>query len=257
MSVVTKDFTAAGNGDAFTLPPGRSASYAVAGTFTGFAKLQRSNTQGQTWQTEKQGAADTGISGTVKNEGTSDLWLRFVVEDTDSETPVTGTVETSLADVPVGVRKIILNAGAASKAGTSSGWATAAVDSKSLATLAASLSSKALVVPVPGLAVGDTIVGFHLVGQIESAGNAVVVDAALRKHTAAAADVADAAVASMTQLSVSADTILSAANTRKGNIEEVVGIDETFYILITGTTLGSTDIALQGVVVEVVPAPVS
>ena len=94
----------------------------------------------------------------------------------------------------------------------------------------------------------------HLVGQIESGGNAVTVDVSLRKMTAAAADVTDAAVASMTQLSVTADTIMSTSNTAITGQTEVVGADETFYLLITVTTGASTDIALQGAVVTVTTA---
>jgi len=62
--------------------------------------------------------------------------------------------------------------------------------------------------------------------------------------------VTDASVDTITQLSVVADTIMSATNTRKAGITEVVGADETYYVLITATTGASTDIALQGVAIE-------
>lgn len=55
-------------------------------------------------------------------------------------------------------------------------------------------------------------------------------------------------------MSVTADTILSSANAGKTGLTEVVGSDETFYILITATTAGSTDIALQGAVITITEA---
>lgn len=143
-------------------------------------------------------------------------------------------------------QKRIYNTGA--KVGATSGWVLgAATNVGRFATLPASQTGSTLVVYLNNLKVGDTITGFHLVGQIESAGNAVTVDANLRKLTAAAADLSDASVASITQLSVTADTIMSASNTAVGSLTEVVGADETFYVLITSTTLGSTDVDLQGV----------
>lgn len=148
-------------------------------------------------------------------------------------------------------QKYLVPATGLAKVGGTSGWVAAPADNISLVTCPASQTGSTLVVPVVGLKVGWTITGFHLVGQIESAGGTVTVDADLRKHTAAAADVVDASVGAITQLSVTADTIMSASNTRKASLTEVVGADETFYVLITATTAGSTDIALQGVAVEV------
>lgn len=249
----SQSLTAKGGTIEFTLKPGESATYSASGTFTGFASLQRSRNGGASWETVTTGAADTAISGTVKNETPLPEAYRIYLADTDAETPVTGTLDVVLNEVLATVKRTF-NAGVLAKAATSSGWATAAVDALSLATLAASLTSKKLVVPITGLKVGDTITGFHLVGQVESAGNNVVIDAELRKHTAAAADVADASVGSITQLTVAADTILSSANAGKTGLNEVVAADETFYILITGTTGSATDIALQGVALTIAEA---
>lgn len=151
-------------------------------------------------------------------------------------------------------QKFLTNAAGQAKAGTTAGWVVAAGDNIGLVTLPASQTGSTLVVPINGLKVGDTITAFHLVGQIESAGGAVTVDAGLRKHTAAAADVADASVGTITQLAVTADTIMSSANTEKAALTEVVGADETFYVLITATTAAATDIALQSVAVTVTQA---
>ncbi len=136
------------------------------------------------------------------------------------------------------------------KIGATAGWTLGggAVDTGLMATMVASQTAGTLIVPIPGLKVGDTITAFSVVGQIESAGGAVTLDAALRKITAAAADVVDASVGAITQISVTADAIVSAA---KSALAEVVAADETFYALLTGTTAASTDIALQGLTVTV------
>jgi hypothetical protein len=143
-----------------------------------------------------------------------------------------------------------------SKVGGTAGWTVGggAVNTGLTATLPASQTASTLVVPIPGLKVGDTITSFHLIGQIESAGATCTVDADLRKLTAAAADVADASVGAITQLSVTADTIMSATNTNKASLTEVVGADETFYVLLTGTTAALTDVALQGIAITVTEA---
>ena len=142
------------------------------------------------------------------------------------------------------------------KVGATSGWVVNAADNlNSLARCPASQTSSTLVVPISGLKVGDTITSFHLVGQVESGGNAVTIDAALRKQTSAAADLVDASVGAMTQLvltgGTAVDTILSVTNTNKASLADVVGADESFYVLITATTAGSTDIDLQAVAVTV------
>jgi len=138
------------------------------------------------------------------------------------------------------------------KVGATAGWTVGAADNLGLmATLPASQTASTLVVPVP-VKVGDTITSFSLIGQIESAGNTATLDANLRKITSAAADVTDASLDSITQVSVTADAIVSASKTL--GTPEVVGENETFYILITGTTAASTDVALQGVSITVTEA---
>jgi len=100
-----------------------------------------------------------------------------------------------------------------------------------------------------GVKVGDTITAFKIVGQIDSAGNAVTLDAELRKLTSAVDGVADVSVDSITQISVSADTIV--ADEKVLGTPEVVAADETYYVLVTGTTGATTDIELQGATVTV------
>ena len=136
--------------------------------------------------------------------------------------------------------------------GATAGWATtgATLNTHTLATLPASQTASTMTVPVTGIKVGDKINAFYAVGQIESAGGTVTLDIALRKQTMAAAEPTDAAVGSITQISVTADTIISTANARKAELDVTVAADEIYYFLITATTGGSTDIRLHGLVVE-------
>lgn len=129
------------------------------------------------------------------------------------------------------------------KAGTTAGWVVNAGDNLWEHTLPASQSASTLVLPVSGLHVGDTITAFQCEAQIESAGGAVTLDGDLRKLTNVAADPSDASVGTWTQVSVTADT---KAEPEKASLAEVVAADERFYILVTATTAGSTDIRLLG-----------
>lgn len=140
-------------------------------------------------------------------------------------------------------RKRQINIGA--KIGATAGWTIQTNDDLGLlATCQASRTAATLIVPISGLLVGDMITRFNVFGQIESAGNTVLLDAELRKHTAATADVTDTLVAAMNQLSVTADTTLLRG---AGSLTEIVADDETFYVLFTATTGALTDIALQGI----------
>ena len=146
---------------------------------------------------------------------------------------------------------------AGAKVGTTAGCVVAAADNKnSLARCPASQTAATLVVPITGLRVGWIITGYYLVGQIESGGNTATVDAAMRKQTTAAADLTDGAVTNgaITQVSVTADTIISSANAGVTGVSDTIGADETFYVLITITTAASTDVDLQAVNVIVTEA---
>lgn len=150
------------------------------------------------------------------------------------------------------INRRIINVGA--KVGATAGWVLGdgAVDKGLMATLPASQTTATLVVPVPGLMVGDTITAFHAIGQIESAGGDVTLVINLRKHTAAAADVSDASVGTVTLAHTdNNDVVVDSTNTSVTGLTEIVAQNETFYFLITGTTDAATDIALQGVAVEV------
>ena len=116
------------------------------------------------------------------------------------------------------------------------------------ARLPASETAQKFTIPISGLKVGDELVAFRIVGQIESAGATATLDADLRKVTKAAADVTDASVGAITQVSVAADTAVDAAKTLAA--VTTVAADFQYYVLVTGTTAGSTDIAVIGIEVD-------
>ena len=266
MSTQTQALTAAGVTAAVSVQPGESIKYSSTGTFTGDFRFQRSSNQGAAWIDIEMPAVDTNVVGaTLKNETKAEQRFRFYIADdyrTDPENPVavSGTVTTvitddieALVDTAGYAKHLVVNAAGLAKVGGTAGWVVAAADNIALVTCPASQTGSKLVVPIPALKVGTKIVGFHLAGQVENTANAALtIDAALRKHTAAAADVADASVGAITQFTAAADAILSGSNTRKGDLTEVVAADETFYVLITATTGAGVDIALQGVVLEVI-----
>lgn len=130
------------------------------------------------------------------------------------------------------------------KVGAAAGWVLGGANNLPyVATVAASQSAGTLVIPLDGLKVGDTITGFRIVAQVESAGGTVTIDAALRAVTNVAAEPTDAAIGTgMTQVSVTADTAVSATKT---GLTEVVASGKSYYLLITATTGSSTDIILQ------------
>lgn len=192
----------------------------------------------------------TGSGFTVEGLGDGDMsWPKDFALKNSSGTALFSADSTGVTGLTRVSQKRLVQVGA--KVGATSGGVVKAADNKnSLYRVPASQTGSTIVVPIPFLKVGDTLTGFHLVGQIESGGNTCTVDADLRKQTAAAADLTDASVGAMTQLSVVADTIMSATNTRKASLSDTVGADETFYVLITVTTAAATDVDGQAVAIE-------
>ena len=130
------------------------------------------------------------------------------------------------------------------KVGSAAGWTLAGADNLPyIATMAASQTAGTLVIRLGGLQIGATITGFKIVAQVESAGGTVTIDAAVRAVTNVAAEPTDAAITgTFTQVSVTADTAVAQAS---GAMTEVVTSGKSYYLLITATTAGSTDIILQ------------
>lgn len=116
-----------------------------------------------------------------------------------------------------------------------------------VATCAASQTGATFCIPL-NLKEGDIITGFTVSGQLESAGNTATLDADLRATTAAAADLSDASVGAITQVSKDADYLIADSKT---GLDHTVISGNSYYVLITVTTAASTDVALQGVEVTV------
>jgi hypothetical protein len=152
-------------------------------------------------------------------------------------------------DVARASQKVFIPA-AIGKVGATAGFVTGGANN-AMVTCPAEQTASTFVIPVLGLKPGFTITGFHLNGQIESAGGAVTVDADLRKITVVASGSTHASVGAMAQLAVTADTAMGVSNTAKGGLSEVVASGETFYVLVTATTAASTDIELNGIAVIV------
>ena len=125
--------------------------------------------------------------------------------------------------------------------GATAGWVLGAIDTGVMGTVAASQTASTLVVPISGLHVGDTITGFTVHAQVESAANTVTIDGDLRNIDNTAADPVDASVGAITQVSVTADTAVAQAKT---GLSHVVLATDSYYILLTVTTGVSTDVRL-------------
>jgi hypothetical protein len=134
---------------------------------------------------------------------------------------------------------------------TAGGAVNAADDLNSAARVPAGQTAATLVFYIDGVPVGSHISAIAVIGQIESAGNTATVDAALHKQTVAAAGFTTGAVTGggITQVSVTADTALSAVNAGKTGITETVGADESHFVLVTVTTAASTDVDIMGIAV--------
>ena len=112
-----------------------------------------------------------------------------------------------------------------------------------VATCAAAQTAATFCIPVTSLQMGDEIAGFTISGQLESGGNTATVDADLRVTTAAAADLTDASVVAITQISKTADYLINDASAA---CSQIVGGGQCYYILVTVTTAADTDVAIQG-----------
>lgn len=250
MSAVSKSFTAVGVGQGLSVKHGDSFAYSISGTFVGTVILEHSVGGVDAWipmnpAISATAAASGNVVVSLPDQGAA--LFRFRCSAFTSGTIVT-SITASRSQKSV-VRHVSVPGQA--KAGATSGWVVAPAADTALVTCPANSTASTLVVPLPEFKVGDKLMGFYLVGQIESGGNTATVDADLRVMTAAAADVTDASVASMTQLSITADTVMSRSNTLKEGFEHIVAVDESFYMLITATTGVATDIAMQALALRV------
>jgi hypothetical protein len=163
----------------------------------------------------------------------------------------TGTTTTSWTAEAKGSETMVIPLPGPAKVGATAGWVITAGTNIGHATLPASQTNSTLVVSMPDLNVGDTITGWGVGGQVESAGGNVTLTGDLRKLTNAAADNTDASLSTDNVGTLTADTIISQANLGATGLTEVVAADESFYLLLTGTTAALTDIDLTHVILQV------
>lgn len=176
----------------------------------------------------------------------------FNLEDPSIAAPIERQVTLPQMQTLMARRTTQFNLQARPKVGATAGWDVSPAGNVGLmATLAAGNAGSTMVVAVFPLAHGQTIRSFSLSGSIQSGGNAATLDASLRKITAAAAGGVDALVASMTQLAVNANTIVSSANALKDGLAEVVVEGVSYYILITATTGAACTMQLQDIDITV------
>lgn len=275
MATVSTSFEATGVSAQLLVAHGASFTYDVSGTFVGTVVLERTQDGGTTFEVITSKAAAASGTVLVETSARGHAGYRFRCSAFTS-----GTIVTSLADAedlvqqvtnPQGTvlfkivedsvstlvrtsQKRLIPVDGVAKVGATAGFVVNGAANTAMATCPAEQTASTLVVPIHGLKVGDTITGFHLIGQIESAGGTVTVDANLRSLTAVAADSTDASIASITQLSVTADTAMTSTNTSKESLSTVVSAGAIYYILITATTGATTDIQLLGVAVTVTEA---
>lgn len=104
--------------------------------------------------------------------------------------------------------------------------------------LPASTGASTWVVPVI-LPMGYIITAYKLTGQLESGGNANVLDCDMRVSTGVEAGNTDASLGAITQLSKTADYLVAESKTLAAAHTMIT--NRHVYVLLTGTTLAATD----------------
>jgi len=148
-------------------------------------------------------------------------------------------------------RQIVIPICGNAKAGATAGWVITGGTNIGHATLPASQTASTLVVPITGLEIGDTLTALSVQGQVESAGGNVTLVLSVRKLTNVAAANTDAELGTDNVGTLAADTVISSANLEVASLTETLVEGETLYALLTGTTAGSTDIDLTGLLATV------
>lgn len=150
-------------------------------------------------------------------------------------------------------RQIVVPVCGNAKAGATAGWVITAGTNIAHATLPAGETGSTLVIPLLGLEVGNTLTAVAVTGQVESGGNNVTLTMDVRKLTSAAAALTDASLGTDDVGTLVADTELNdnGGALKVSGLSEVIGSDESVYVLLTGTTAAATDIDIMSVVVTV------
>ena len=133
------------------------------------------------------------------------------------------------------------------KVGTGAGYVVTGLDT-GMVTMPPSTGASTFTIPIHGLKVGDVITSFAINGQMESGGLANVLDADLRTMTPATGGSADASIGAITQISKTADYLV--ADSKTGLTHKVLK-GNSYYVLVTGTTLAACDQEILNVTVTV------
>lgn len=265
---ISKSFTAVGTGGTLLVRPKSSFNWAVSGTFVGTWILETSSNGGQGWIQVASGSA--AATGDIDNTqlGSQSAQYRFHCLTYTSGTIVTAMTEddTEIVDTKAQDGSTLMGHKASGKTmstfvrtlqkrlsnasighvGATSGFVTNAAADTNLVTCPASKTASTFVIPVSALKVGDTITGFHLIGEVTSGGGALTVDCSLFKHTAASGTDAAASLQAMTQIAVSAAGIIDETNSlTQLATQEVVGTDKSYFYLVTVTTASGCTVTLQ------------
>ena len=189
-----------------------------------------------------------GTGGNINAVGANTAITIYGLNGVSCEYVVADTWNCGLMTTPK-LRSLFVPAGLGRRGTTATvGWVNTTTNINE-ATLAQSATADTFTIPIAGLQLNDTIVSFKVIGQIESGGNTVTVDADLRMLTNAAADPADSSLGAITQVSKTADYAI--VDTKALATVEVVSTGDMPYLFVTATTGGTTDIRLLGVEINV------
>ena len=115
-------------------------------------------------------------------------------------------------------------------------------------------TNQMLLVDLPGLAIGEIITKFRVIGALgASVAGATVVDATLYKVTKGAGASAASAIDNITTVTVTADTALDAEETL--GVAETIAADNQYFVLVDGVTFNdaTNDIFINGVELDITP----
>ncbi|NOR84512.1 hypothetical protein GQ473_00195 [archaeon] len=113
-----------------------------------------------------------------------------------------------------------------------------------IATLPASQTASTMIVPIT-IKNGATIVGFHIHGQLDAAGNTATLDASIREVTPVVTGCTNTSLGAITQVSKIADYLLNETHTLAIPTKTTNG--KSHYMLITGTTAAATDLEINSI----------
>ena len=270
-TTISKSYTATGNSTQLLVKDDNSVTYVITGSATATWVVEYTWNQ-LDWTTIATGTADATIVTYLNARNDSrPIWVRsrcsaftsgtMVVAIADVKDPIRGfddvvdndgvTIRSGLDEGFDIIRRVdqqyIITSGA-KLGGTAGGAVDAANDKGSLFSVPASQTASTIVVKIPALKAGWIITGMGVIGQAESAGGALTVDANLRAQTAVAAGNTDASIASITQIAKTADYLI---NDEVASLSHTVIDTEAYYILCTVTTAASTDVDMLSVYLNV------